>query len=405
MPEPISLSMRRQRTFDPPPELEQLLRTGRSLHRLRFRGGEVGWLVTGYHEARAVLKDARFSLRPWPPLLVEDPDKHSAYVDLMRRTGLQSGDMLTLDPPEHTTLRRALASKFSINGLNELELPAKIDAIVSRCLDRMEDAGPPADLVEAFAAPVAQLTHCALIGVDEDAIPMLKMIGETVTNTEQSAEQAIADTERFREYLQGVVERKRAEPGNDLMSHIIERDELTEDQILGVLVMLFIAGVDTTASALGTGIFALLCHVEQLEALRADMCRVNEAVEELTRYLTTLNVGSMTRTALEDVELDGAVIRAGEIVSVSLLGANRDGERFERPNELDLQRGGKGQLGFGTGVHVCIGQHLARLEMRTGYTRLLERFPELRLAVPTDEIPISGEFDPTFRALRVPVAW
>jgi cytochrome P450 len=405
MPEPISLSMRRHRTFDPPPELEQLLRTGRSLHRLRFRGGEAGWLVTGYHEARAVLKDPRFSLRQWPPLLVEDPDKHAAYVDLMVRTGLQSGDMLTLDPPQHTTLRRALASKFSINGLNQLGLPAKIDELVGGCLDRMEDSGPPVDLVEAFAAPIAQLTHCALIGVPGDDIPMLKMIGETVTNTELSAEQVISDTETFREYLQGVVERKRSEPGNDLMTHIVESDELNEDQILGVLVMLFIAGVDTTESALSTGVFALLCHVEQLEALRADLTRVNDAVEELTRYLTTLNVGSMTRTALEDVELDGAVIRAGEIVSVSLLGANRDGERFERPNELDLGRGGKGQLGFGTGVHVCIGQHLARLEMRTGYTRLLERFPTLRLAVPTDEIPLSGEFDPTFRALRVPVAW
>src|ERR1700753_351544 len=117
MSEPITLSLRRQRTFDPPPQLEELLQNGRSLHRLRFRGGEVGWLVTGYRAARAVLNDSRFSLRPWPPLLTEDPGKHAAYVELMARTGLLAGEMLAMDPPEHTKLRRVLAPKFSIRSV------------------------------------------------------------------------------------------------------------------------------------------------------------------------------------------------------------------------------------------------------------------------------------------------
>lgn len=403
MSEPVTLSLRRQRTFDPAPELEQLLRSGRSLHRLRFRGGEVGWLVTGYREARAVLNDPRFSLREWPPLLTEDPGKHAAYVEMMGRTGLLAGEMLAMDPPEHTRLRRALAPRFSIKSVNQLA--GKVDEVVGRCLDEMEAAGPPADLVEAFATPIPQRMHCVLLGVPEDDIPMLEMIGATISDAGLSIDEVTAATERFRDYLAEVVARKRAEPGDDLMTHIVENGELTEDEILGILVLLFIAGVDTTGSMLATGTFAVLCHADQLRELRADPSLIDGAVEELMRYLTVFNIGTLTRTAVEDVEVDGVVIGAGELVSVSLLGANRDGERFERPDELDLRRGGKGQIGFGHGVHVCLGQHLARLEMRVGLARLLERFPDLRLAVPTEEVPLSGDSALTFAVEALPVAW
>ncbi len=403
MSEPVTLSLRRQRTFDPAPELEQALRSERSLHRLRFRGGELGWLVTGYREARAVLNDSRFSLREWPPLLVEDPGKHEAYVEMMEQAGLRAGEMLAMDPPEHTRLRRVLAPRFSGKAVSELA-PA-VEAVVGRCLDEIEAAGPPADLVAAFATPIPQRMHCVLLGVPEDDIPMLQLIGETLMLLEAGIDEVTAATEKFRDYLEEVVARKRAEPGNDLMTHIIENGELTEDEILGVLVLLFIAGVDTTASMLATGTFALLCHPDQLAALRADPAATDAAVEELMRYLTVFNIGALTRTASEDVELDGETIRAGEMVSVSYLAANRDGERFERPDELDLERGGKGQIGFGHGVHVCLGQHLARLEMRIAFTRLLERFPDLRLAVPTEEVPLSGDQALTFAVQKLPVAW
>lgn len=403
MSEPITLSMRRQRTFDPPPELEQVLRSDRSLHRLRFRGGELGWLVTGYKEGRAVLNDSRFSLRQWPPLLTEDPGKHAAYVEMMDRTGLIAGEMLAMDPPEHTRLRRVLAPKFSLGSVREMT--ADVDEVVGRCLDEIEEAGPPVDLVQAFATPIPQRMHCVLLGVPEEDIPMLELIGETFALLEAGLDEVTAATAEFRDYLEGVVARKRAEPGNDLITHIIENGELSEDEILGILVLLFIAGVDTTASMLATGTFALLCHADQLELLRDDPSGVDAAVEELMRYLTVFNIGSLTRTAVEDVELDGEVIGAGEVVSVSLLGANRDGERFDHPDELDLERGGKGQVGFGHGVHVCLGQHLARLEMRIAFTRLLERFPNLRLAVPTDEVPLSGEMALTFAVKALPVTW
>jgi cytochrome P450 len=128
------------------------------------------------------------------------------------------------------------------------------------------------------------------------------------------------------------------------------------------------------------------------------------AVEELMRYLTVFNVGTLTRTATDDVELDGVVIEQGAWVSVSLLGANRDGRRFRHPDLLDIERGGKGQVGFGHGVHVCSGQHLARLELRVGIARLLERFP--RLAIARDEdVVLSGDDEVTFGVKRLPVTW
>lgn len=401
MADAVTLSMRRQRTFDPQPELEGLLRSGHSLHRLRFRGGEEGWLVTGYRETRAVLNDPRLSLRRWRPLLTEDPGEFAAIVEMMERRGLLAGNLLVMDPPDHTRMRRILAPRFSSKSVGDLT--GRIEGIVDRCLDGVEAAGPPVDLVETFATRIPLLGHCALLGVPESDIPMLELLG-TITDPEMSGAQVVEVFERIREYLGEVVARKRAEPGEDLLTHIVAAD-LGDDEILGILVLLFVAGLETTASMIGSGTFALLCHGEQLELLREDPSTVDAAVEELMRYLTVFNAGAQTRTALADIELDGAVIQAGDAVSVSLLAANRDGERFERPDDLDIRRGGRGQVGFGHGIHVCLGQHLARLEMRIAFTRLLERFPGLRLAVPAEEVPLSGELDVTFAVRELPVAW
>jgi cytochrome P450 len=399
----ITLSMVRDRIFDPPAELNDLLRSGRSLHRLRFKGGEVGWLVTGYHAARSVLNDPRFSLREIPPLLTVEPAKHEGVIEWMREEGLLRGDMLTMDPPEHTRLRQALAPRFALRSVEQFE--STVEEIVARCLDDLEMTEPPQDLVRTFAAPITFRSHCAFLGVPERDIHMLELIGETNGNPALSADEVMAATREFLEYLKDVVARKRAEPGDDLITDLLDGGVLDDEEILGMLVLLFIAGVDTTESMLATGVFALLTHEDQLELLRGDPTLWKSAVEELMRYLTVFNVGTLTRTATEDVRLDGATIKAGEWVSVSLLGANRDGERFSNPEELDIARGGKGQIGFGHGVHVCIGQHLARLEMRVGFTRLIERFPGISLASPVEDVILSEEDEVTFAVKRLPVSW
>lgn len=399
---PISLSMARERVFDPPIELENALRSGESLHRLRFKGGEIGWLVTGYDAARSVLNDKRFSLREIPPLLTVEPSKHEGVIRMMRSEGLLRGDMLTMDPPEHTRLRQAINPRFALRSVEQFE--PVVQDVVARCLDDLEATAPPADLVKTFAAPISFRSHCALLGVPEDDVPMLEMIGETNRNPALTADEVMAATLEFRTYLDDVVARKRREPGDDLITDILSGGVLDDEEIVGLLVLLFIAGVETTESMISTGVLALLTHEDQLDLLRDDPTLTRSAVEELMRYLTVFNVGALTRTATEDVEVDGVVIEAGEWVSVSLLGANRDGARFSDPDRLDIERGGKGQIGFGHGVHVCSGQHLARLEMRVGITRLLERFPRLSLARDEDVV-LSGEDEVTFGVKRLPVSW
>ncbi len=399
---PITLSMARERIFHPPAELDSLLRSGESLHRLRFKGGEIGWLVTGYDAARAVLNDARFSLREIPPLVTVEPAKHEAVIRMMRDEGLLRGDMLTMDPPEHTRFRQAINPRFALRSVEQLE--ATVQEIVDRCLDDLEAAAQPADLVRTFAAPISFRSQCALLGVPERDIPMLELIGETNRNPALTADEVMAATREFRAYLDEVLTRKRREPGDDLITDILQGGVLDDEEIVGLLVLLFIAGVETTESMLATSVFALLTHEDQLDLLRGDPTLMKPAVEELMRFLTVFNVGALTRTATEDVEIDGVVIERGAWVSVSLLGANRDGERFSHPDELDLARGGKGQIGFGHGVHVCSGQHLARLELRVGLTRLFERFPSIALA-PGEDVIFSGEDEVTFAVKRLPVTW
>ncbi|EHN12739.1 putative cytochrome P450 hydroxylase [Patulibacter medicamentivorans] len=401
-PDAITLSMVRERIFDPPAELEKLLRSGETLHRLRFKGGEVGWLVTGYDAARSVLNDPRFSLREIPPLHTVEPAKHDAIIAMMREEGLLRGDMLTMDPPEHARFRQAITPRFALRSVERFE--AEVEEIVARCLDDLAASAQPADLVRTFAAPISFRSQCALLGVPEQDIPMLELIGETNRNPALTADEVIAATREFRAYLDEVVARKRREPGDDLISDIVEGGVLDDEEIVGLLVLLFVAGVETTESMLATGVFALLTHEDQLDLLRGDLTLMKPAVEELMRYLTVFNVGTLTRTATDDVELDGVVIEQGAWVSVSLLGANRDGRRFRHPDLLDIERGGKGQVGFGHGVHVCSGQHLARLELRVGIARLLERFP--RLAIARDEdVVLSGDDEVTFGVKRLPVTW
>jgi cytochrome P450 len=169
--------------------------------------------------------------------------------------------------------------------------------------------------------------------------------------------------------------------------------------------MLFDAGVDTTAKMLATGPFALLCHPEQLARLRAQPDLVDSAVEELMRYLTIFHAGALTRTASEDVELAGRTIRAGEPITVSLAAANRDPDRFPNPDALDVTRNARGQIGFGHGIHVCLGQHLARTEMRVALAQLLRRFPTLELAVPVEDVPLTSDDHLIFGVRALPVRW
>jgi cytochrome P450 len=203
-------------------------------------------------------------------------------------------------------------------------------------------------------------------------------------------------------YLAELVTAKRAEPGEDILSDLARDEDLSIEELTGISFLLLLAGHETTANMLALGTFALLENPEQLAELRADPDLMPDAVEELMRYLSVADI--FYRYATEDLELGGETIPAGSTVVVSLLAANHDPRRFDNPDTLDIHRKARGHVSFGHGVHQCLGQQLARVEMRAGFAGLLRRFPTLRLAVPAGEVPLRTDMN-IYGVHELPVTW
>ncbi|WP_438489328.1 cytochrome P450 [Streptomyces sp. S186] len=378
--------------FDPPAELAAL-REEQPLRRMRYPDGHVGWLATGYAVSRAVAGDSRFSSRyelmhaPFPG--AEDITLPPAPV----------GDLTGIDPPHHTRYRRLLMGKFTVRRMRELT--SRVEQITVEHLDAMERQGPPVDLVKAYAHPLPALMICELLGVPYAERELFQQHAMEAGSTQGTLEDQYAAMAALQEYVGKLVRAKRARPTDDLLSDLTGTD-LTDEELAGLGSFLLGAGLDTTSNMLGLGTFALLTHPDQAAALRADPALADQAVEELMRYLTIAHTG--VRTALEDVELDGQLIKAGETVTLAIQAANRDPARFPDPDTLDLRRKATGHLAFGHGIHQCLGQQLARVEMRVAFPALFTRFPTLRLAIPPEEVPLRADL--TMHGVqRLPVTW
>ncbi|MDP9867134.1 MULTISPECIES: cytochrome P450 [Streptosporangium] len=392
---PVTFPLVREHPFDPPGEALRWQQQG-ALHRMTFADGHLGWLVTGNAAARAVLADNRFSNRTE---LNHPPVAHPLFQEEDRRT--LPGFFLRMDAPEHTRYRRLLTGQFTVRRMRQLE--PRIEKITSDCLDAMEGSAQPVDLVQSFALPIPSLVICELLGVPYADREQFQRDSAALLNLDSSAEQMAAALADLMAYLHGLVLRKRAEPADDLLGSLAAGGELNDEELTGVAVLLLVAGHETTANMLALGTFALLRNPDQLALVRDDPAVAESAVEELLRYLTIIHMGPV-RTALEDVELDGRLIKAGESVAFSLPAANRDPERFDDPGTLDVTRPPTGHLTFGHGIHQCLGQQLARVEMRIAYPALLRRFPGLRLAVPPEEVPMRSNMT-IYGVHRLPVTW
>ncbi len=393
--EPVQLPMTRPSgcPFDPPTELARL-RESQPIVRMRYPDGHLGWLATGHSAVCAVLADTRFSSR-YETMHYPFPDGPTGELP-----PAPLGDLTGIDAPEHTRYRRLLTGKFTVRRMRALT--ARVEQIVAEHLDAMERRGPVVDLVEAYAQPIPALMICELLGVPTDDREVFQRHTTTLTNQLSTDDERIAAIGAFHEILHALVLAKRAEPTDDLLSDLTHGSDLTDDELAGIGSFLLGAGLDTTANMLALGTFALLSNPEQLAALRADPGLTDQAVEELMRYLTIAHTG--VRSALEDVEIAGQSIKAGETVTLSLQAANRDPQRFPEPDILDVRRKATGQVGFGHGVHQCLGQQLARVEMRVAFPALLDRFPTLRLAVPPAEIPLRTHSN-IYGVHRLPVTW
>ncbi|TWP44754.1 cytochrome P450 [Lentzea tibetensis] len=399
MTETIStgLPMERENPFDPPAELREL-REDAPISRMIFADGHEGWLVTGHAEVRTLMADNRLSTRSE----LHHPLFRLGNGDLPERPKAEPGFFLGMDAPDHTRLRKMLTGQFTVRRMNQLS--AWIGTIVDEQLKAMRAKGSSADLVEEFALPVPSLVICELLGVPYEERGRFQEDTAKMLNFDNGMAEIEAAVRRIQDYMLELVERKKASPGDDMLSGLITTGEPTDTEVGNMGMLLLLAGHETTANMLGLGTFALLQHPDQLALLKAQPDLIDNAVEELMRYLTIVHMGTI-RTALEDFEFEGHQIKAGDSLSLHLPTANRDPDKFENPDALDITRPSSGRhVSFGHGIHQCLGQQLARIEMRIGFTALFQEFPDLHLAVPASEVPLRSRMA-IYGVHSLPVAW
>ncbi|MFE2723098.1 cytochrome P450 [Kitasatospora sp. NPDC059327] len=383
--------------FSPPPVYTEAAREA-TVTRAELLDGTSCWLVTGYHEVRSLLSDRRFSAdvrRPEFPSIT--PGRRAIIA--------ANPNFLRLDDPEHARLRRMVTGDFLVKRVEALR--PEIQQIVDEALDRMTASGGPADLVGGFALPVPSLVICLLLGVPYEDRQLFQDLSRLLLSTAAAGEEVRRAQTELTDYLGGLAARKRRRPGDDILSRLAARDDLSLQEIAATGLLLLVAGHETTANMIALSTLLLLRHPGQAARL-ADPAAVPGAVEELLRHLTIIHMG-LPRLAVEDVELGGVRIRAGDGVVAMLSTANRDEDLFGTPGhlpagELDVSRDARRHLAFGFGVHQCLGQPLARAELQIALATLFRRLPGLRLATP--------ESEPAFRSKAfvygleaLPVTW
>ncbi|AEM84735.1 cytochrome P450 [Streptomyces violaceusniger] len=366
-------------------------RTG--LLRVRLPYGEPAWLVTRYADARLVLGDRRFSRAE---ALHHDEPRQSE--------GRRDSGILTMDPPDHTRLRTLVAKAFTVHQVEKLR--PWVRRLTHDLLDDLETAGPPADLVDRYALPIPVGVICAMLGVPEEDRPRFRTWSDAALSTSSlSAEESARNTDELRAYMAGLIEAHRSSPRDDIMTSLIEArdagDRLSELELVDLCVAILVAGHETTATQIPNFVLTLLEHPDELRRLRENPDLLNGAVEELLRFVPLGMGASQARYATEDVEVGGTLVRTGEPVLVAVGSANRDALRFDEPGILNVARPAAQHLGFGHGVHHCLGAPLARLELQEALGALITRFPELRAA---GDVEWKGQM--LVRGPRVmPIAW
>ena len=373
--------------LDAPFDLFAELRALGAVHAVTLVDGHDAWLVVRHAEARAALNDPRLS---------KDMQAALALGGEVVAEGLPgpafARHMLVVDPPDHSRLRRLVAAAFSTRRIESMR--PHVQAIVDDLLDRVAAHGPdgPVDLVATFAFPLPFTVICELLGVPEServalGRGLMALLGPTSTPDEYAVAKEGSDT--VVALLTALVETKHEHPGDDLVSALIgARDgdqHLTQQELLSTIFQLIVAGHDTTASLIENSVVALLRHPDQLETLRAQPDKISVAVEELLRYDAPVP-HSTFRYATEPITLAGVTIPAGAQVIINLASANRDEARYACPESLDIDRIDSRHLAFGHGIHFCLGAPLARMEAHLALHSLLLRFPQLRLAVPVEQL-------------------
>ncbi|MFF1645369.1 cytochrome P450 [Streptomyces sp. NPDC058240] len=394
--ETVSFPQNRTCPYHPPTGYRSEHRGQQPVSPARLFDGRTVWLVTGHAEARSLLVDQRLSSNR------ENPE-FPFFAERLAGTTLRRVELLGVDDPEHNVQRRMLIPSFTVRRTAALR--PQIQETVDRLLDTMVEQGPPADLVEAFALPVPSMVICALLGVPYDDHEFFqaqsrKLLRGPASSDVESAREALD------EYFRVLIEQKRATPGEGLLDELIvqqlETGAVDHDELVRLAQILLIAGHETTANMISLGTFTLLQHPDQLARMRESDGLMPSAVEELLRFLSIAD--GISRVAVQDIEVGGVTIRAGDGVILTTSVINRDETVYQSPDELDLGRNARNHVAFGFGVHQCLGQNLARAELEIALPALFDRLPDLRLAVPAEEIPFKPG-DTIQGLLELPVTW
>ncbi|MFI6100818.1 cytochrome P450 [Lentzea sp. NPDC051213] len=341
------------------------------------------WVVTDYDDARVALTDDRVR-KAWEPLSEIMRRKLAEAGQPAQLSAFFSHNMLVQDPPDHTRLRKLLSKDFTRQRMESLR--PRIEQIATDLLDALP-TGEPVDLVEAFAFKLPMIVICELLGVPQDRWEPMRAWSQALMG-EASPQENLEASRQMTALFRDLVERKRVEPGGDLLSALVHasdnEDRLTEDEVVNNAILLVVAGHETTVNLIGSGAELLLREHDTRRRLVAEPGLVPKAVEELLRLSSPLAIAT-TRFTAQAITFGDVTVPAGEILLVALGGANRDPSRFDNPDELQLDRG-PGHLAFGHGIHHCIGAGLARIEGEIALHQLLHRFPGYVGAVPAEQL-------------------
>lgn len=357
--------------FDAPAELVELREE--RIVRAQLSDGTPSWLVTQYEDQRTILTDERFSAdftRPgYPPVspIVAEWFKRARPLNAM-------------DNPEHAAVRRTLASAFIVKKMNAAR--PHIQEIVDGLIDNLLAGEKPVDLMKVFALKVPSIVVCEMLGVSYEDHDEFVATAHVLHDPQATIEEARTAINFLLGYLSRVIEQRMDDPGDDLLGRLItdqyKPGRYTLEQTAGIAFQLLIAGHDTTANMIATGTALLLMHPDQLDLVRKGIAPMDSVVDELLRYVTPAHTGSR-RVAIEDVEIGGQVIRAGEGVVLPTVLTNREPGVFENPDKFDVMRSARHHMSFGYGIHQCLGAPLARIELQIAYKTLFDRIPSLKL--------------------------
>jgi cytochrome P450 len=368
------------------------------------------FFITHYDDVVATLLDDRFSVDPRSRLTLAQreqmPEGPEEFRPLAR-------SIIAIDPPDHTRIRKLVQPSFTGRGIEAMRpgIQQVVDALLDRAEGEAAARGETApnrrmELIRSFAYPFPVTVISDMLGIPREDREQIRGWTENLLRVDRGRDRAMDEEVRqglrdFTAYLKDLFARKRLQPTDDMISRMVlaeeDDDVLTEEEILATVFLMYLAGHVTTVNLIGNGVVALLTHPEQFAKLQEDPGLAKNAVEETLRYWGPVDfIGR--RIATENLEIAGTSIAAGDQVTVSLVAANRDPERFVAPDAFDISREDANRhVAFGKGIHVCLGAPLARVEGQVAFETLIRRYPDLRLAVPADEIQWGGSFLRGFR--------